>query len=174
MKINTREAVAQIVGIKVTGKKEVQKSGQSGLRMMRADEENRTDVQLPPVTEILNTRSRVVTENVKAVAEKKEKKTVSIPPPIIEEMELDVVEIEVDFEKDQEGAAEIPQDILNEVTKNLNEGQGGEEVELAGTLSATFLQSLVSDKMDLDLGEDYDDRVQDIVDELAESERKAG
>jgi len=79
MKVNTREAVAQIVGAKVTGKKEVQKSGQLGLRMMRADEENRTDVQLPPVTEILSTISRVVTENVKAVAEKKVKKTVSIP-----------------------------------------------------------------------------------------------
>jgi len=76
--------------------------------MMRADEENRTDVQLPPYTEILSTRSRIVTENVKAVAERKVNKTVSIPPPIVEEMELDVVEIEVDFEKDKENPVEIP------------------------------------------------------------------
>jgi len=110
------------------------------------------------------------------VAERKIKKTVSIPPPIVEEMELDVVEVEVDFEKEQEGAAEIPQDILNEVVKNLNEGegQGGGEVEPAETLSATFLQSLWSDKMDLDLGEEYDDKVQEILDELEESGREAG
>jgi len=171
MKINTREAVAQIVGVKVTGKKEVQKSGQSGLRMMRADEKNRTDVQLPPVTEILSTRSQVVGKNVKAVAERKAKKTVNIPPPIVEEMELDVVEIEVDFEKDKE--AEIPQDILNEVVKNFNERQGAEKAEPVETLSATFLHSLVSEKMDLDLGEDFEDRVQDIVDELEESGREA-
>jgi len=74
--------------------------------------------------------------------------------------------VEIDFEKDQEGAAEIPQDILNEVVTNLNEGegQGGGEVEPVETLSATFLQSLVSDKMDLELGEEYDDRVQEVVD----------
>jgi len=89
-------------------------------------------------------------------------------------MEWDVVEIEVDFEKDQEGADEIPQAILNEVAKNLNERQGREKVEPAETLFATFLQSLVSDKMDLDLGEDYEDRVQDMVDELEESGREAG
>jgi len=67
VKVNTREAVAQIVGAQVTGKKELQKSGPSGLRMMKVDEENRTDVQLPPVTEILSARSRIVMENVKAV-----------------------------------------------------------------------------------------------------------
>jgi len=89
MKANTPAAVDQIVGTKVTGKKEVPKSGPSGLRMMRADEESRTDGQLPPVTEILNARSRsvIVVDNVKAVVKKKVKKTVSIPPPIVEEME---------------------------------------------------------------------------------------
>jgi len=122
MKVNTKEAVVQIVGIKAIEKNEGQKSGQSRLRMMRADEENRADVQLPPVTELLRTRSRVLTENVKAVAERKIKKTVSIPPPIVEEMELDVVE--VDFVKEQERGAEIPLDILSEVVKNLNEGEG--------------------------------------------------
>jgi len=34
----------------------------------------------------------------------------------------------------------------------MNEGQGVEGVEPADTLSAKFLQSLVSDKMYLDLG----------------------
>jgi len=176
MKVNTREAIVQLVGVKLVGENEMQKSGQSGLRIMRADEENRADVQLPPVTEILSTRSRVLTENVKAVTERKIKKAVSIRPPIVEEMELDVVEVEIDFEKDQEGAAEIPQDILNEVVNNLNEGewQGGGEIEPVETLSATFLQSLVSDKMDLDLGEEYDDRVQEVEDELEESGKEAG
>jgi len=126
MKVNTKEAVAQIVGIKMTEKNEMKKGGQSGLwMMMMADEENRADVQLPPVAEILSTRSRVLTENVKTVAERKVKKTVSVPPPIVEEMEFDVVEVEIDYEREQEGAAELPQDILIEVVKSLNEGQGG-------------------------------------------------
>jgi len=34
------------------------------------------------------------------------KKTGIIPPPIVEEMELDVAEIEVDFEKDQDSILE--------------------------------------------------------------------
>jgi len=145
MRVNTMEAIVQLVGGKGVGKNEMQKSEQSGLRMMRAVEENRVDVQLPPVTEILNTRSRVPTENVKAVTERKVKKTVSIPPPIVEEMELDVVEVEIDFEKDQDGAPEIPQDILNEVVDNLNEeeGQGGGEREPVETLSEKFLQNLL-------------------------------
>jgi len=89
MKVNTRAAVDQIVGAKVTRKKEVQKSGSSGSKMMRADEESRTDGPLPPVTETLNARSRSVSvrKNVKAVIKKKVKKTVSIPAPIVEEME---------------------------------------------------------------------------------------
>jgi len=140
--------------------------------MMRADEENRADVQLPPVTEILSTKSKGLTENVKAATERKIKKTVSIPPPIVEQMELDVVEVEIDFEKDHDGAAEIPQDIVNKVVDNLNEGEGQGEVEPVETFSATFLQNLASDKMDLDLGEEYDDRVQEIVDELEELEER--
>jgi len=47
-----------------------------------------------------------------------------VPPPIVEEMELDVVEVEVDFEKDHEGGVEIPQDIVNKVFESLNEGEG--------------------------------------------------
>jgi len=82
--------------------------------------------------------------------------------------------VEVDFEREHKGAAEIPQDVLNEVVKNINESQEGEGVEPGDTLSATFLQSLVSDKMDLDLGKDYEERVQNIVQELEESGREAG
>jgi len=56
----------------------------------------------------------------------------------------------------------------------MNEGQERQGVEPADTLSATFLQSLVSDKMDLDLEKNYEEVVQDIVDELEESGREAG
>jgi len=99
---------------------------------------------------------------------------VSVPSPIVEEIELDVVEVEIDFEKDHDGVAEIPQDIVNKVVDNLNEREGQGEGEPVEILSATFLQNLASDKMDLDLGEEYDDRVQEIVDELEESGREAG
>jgi len=57
MRVNTRAAVEQIVGARVSGKKEVQKSGAPGLKMMRAEEEVRDDGLLSPVTEILNTRN---------------------------------------------------------------------------------------------------------------------
>jgi len=41
-------------------------------------------------------------------------------------------------------------------------------------LSSTFLRNLVSDKMDIDLGDDYEERVHEIVQELEESGREAG
>jgi len=47
-------------------------------------------------------------------------------------------------------------------------------VETEAALSETFLQNLVSDRMNIDLGDDYDKRVEEIVQELEESGRKAG
>jgi len=42
----------------VSGRKEVQKSGAPGFKMMKAEEESAEGGRLPPVTEILSTRSR--------------------------------------------------------------------------------------------------------------------
>jgi len=177
MRVNTRAAVDQIVGARVSGKKETQKSGAPGFKMMRAEEESGEVGRLPPVTEILNTRSRGAgaVENVKAIIEKKVKKIVTVPAPIIEEMELKGEEVEVDFEREQiyEGRAEIPQEILNEVARTMQGGHEGDEIEPVEILSTTFLQSIVSDRMDIDLGEDYEERVQEIVNELEESGREA-
>jgi len=128
------------------------------------------------VNEILSAQSKSsgTVENVTIIVEKKKKKIVSVPAPIIEEMELDVVGVKVDFERDHEEAAEIPQDVLNEVWRKMKEGQKGQGVEPAETLSTTFLQNLVSDGMDVDLREEYDLSVQEIVEDLEQSGREAG
>jgi len=51
-------------------------------------------------------------------------------------------------------------------------GHKGDEIKPVETLSTTFLQSLVSDRMDIDLGEEYKERVQEIVNDLEESGRE--
>jgi len=177
MRVNTRAAVDQIVGARMSARKETQKSGTSGFKMMRAEEESEEGGRLPPVTEILNNKSKGTgaVEIVKAVIEKKGKKIVSVPAPIIEEMELEGEEVEVDFEGEQgnEGRVEISQDILNDVARTMQGAHEGDEIEPVETLSTTFLQSLVSDRMDIDLREDYEDRVQEIVNDLEESGREA-
>jgi len=83
------------VGARVSGRKETQKSGAPGFKMMRAKEESGEGGHLPPVTEILNTRSRGAgaVENVKAIIEKKGKKIVSVPAPIVEKMDLEGEEV---------------------------------------------------------------------------------
>jgi len=173
MRVNTRAAVDQIVGARVTERKETQKSGVPGFKMMRAEEESGEGGRLPPVTEILNTRSRSAgaVKNVKAIIKKKGKKIVSVPAPIIEEMELKGEKVEVDFEREQVNAgwAEISQEILNVVARTMQGGHEGDEIEPMETLSTTFLQSLVSDRMDIDLGQEYEERVQEAVHDLEES-----
>jgi len=49
-----------------------------------------------------------------------------------------------------------------------------DEIETVEILSTSFLQSLVSDRMDVDLGEEYDLSVQEIVEDLEQSGREAG
>jgi len=82
---------------------------------------------------------------------------------VVEDMDLESGEEEEDFEKEQrnEVRVEIPQDILR------IQGAGG--IEAVEALSTTFLQDLVSDRMEMDLGEEYDQRVQEIVQDLEES-----
>jgi len=67
--------------------------------------------RLPPVSDILsaNTQGAGTNENVKRVMERKEKKVVDIPTPVMEEMEIKGGEVEVDFEGVcREDAFEIP------------------------------------------------------------------
>jgi len=100
IRVNTRATVDQIVGARVSARKETQKNAASGFKMMRTEEESEEGRRLPPVTEILNHKNKGTGagENVKAVVEKKGKKIISIPAPIIEEMDLEGEEVEVDFE----------------------------------------------------------------------------
>jgi len=132
MTINTRAAVDQVVGARVSGRKETQKSGAPGFKMMRAEEESGKGGRLPPVTEILNTRSRGAgaVENVKAIIGEKGEKIVSVPAPIIEEMELEGEEVEVEFKREQnnKSRAEIPQEILNVVARTMQGGQEGDGI----------------------------------------------
>jgi len=149
-----------------------------GGRRMRAEGESREGARLPPVTEILSAKSKGsgAVENVKTIVEKKGKKIVSVPAPIKKKMELEGEEVEVDFEREQsnEFRVDLSQEILNEVARNMPGGQEGDETEPVETLSTTFLQSLVSDKMDVDLGEEYDLSIQEIVEDLEQSGREAG
>jgi len=61
---------------------------------------------------------------------------------------------------------EIPHDILTV--------QADGEAGAVEALFATFLQNLVSDRMEMELDDDYDERVEEIVQELEESGREVG
>jgi len=105
---------------------------------------------------------------------KKGKKVISVPAPIVEEMEVGSGGEEVDFEKEQrEGVrVEIPQNILRVVTISVTGDQEKREMEPVETLSLTFLQNLASERMDM--GEEYEREISDIVQELEESRGDAG
>jgi len=122
----------------------------------------------------MKSKSADAVENVKTMVDKKVKNTVSVPAPIIEEMELEGGEVEINFEIEQrnECRAEVSQKILNEVVRSMQGGQEADETEPVEALSSTFLQNLVSDKMDVDLGEEYDLSVQQIVEDLELAERE--
>jgi len=117
-----------------------------------------------------------VVDNVKCIAEKKGKKLLSIPAPVVEAMELDSGEEEVDFRKEQkdEVRVEIPQDIMKVVERSVLGVQDGGEIEPVEALSTTFLQNLVSDRMDMDLGQEYEEKVHELVQDLERSSREAG
>jgi len=57
MRVNTRAAVDQLVGEEVSKKIKTEKSRTPGLRMMRAEEAGEGS-RLPPVSEILSTKTR--------------------------------------------------------------------------------------------------------------------
>jgi len=176
IKANARLAIEELAAPRGAVRKK--KSTAVGRRMMRAEEEKGDNNRLPPVSVMLS-RGDVVAwdnevENVEVIRKKRENKTVNIPESVVEEMDLEIGEDEENFQKEQrnEVRVEIPQDILKVVERSVLTLQGGEgEVE---SLSTTFLQNLVSDRMEIDLGEKYDQRVQEIVQDFEESGREAG
>jgi len=178
MRVNTRAAVDQIVGEKWSGRKETEKSGTPGLRMMRAEGEMGDGSCLPPVSAIFGpkTRGAGAVDNVKSLTEKRGKKVISIPAPVVEEMELESGGEEVDFEKEQRDdvRVEIPQDILKVMARSVTGEQKGGEIKPVVALYATFLRNLVSDRMEIDLGEEYEKEIQEIVQNLEESGKEAG
>jgi len=76
----------------------------------------------------------------------------------VEEMDLESGEEEEDFGKEQrnEVCVEIPQDIMRIVERSVLTPQVDRGAEAVETLSTTFLQNLVSDRMEVDLGDEYD------------------
>jgi len=172
---NARLAVDQMLGTKEVVRKE--KVAALERRMMRAEGEMGENSRLPPVTEILSVKkkSQGVVENVKMIAEKKGKKTMSVLPPIVEMMELEGGEVEIDFEVERstEGRGEVSQKVFEEVVREMQGSREGSS-EPIEALSMTFLQNMASDKMDVDLGEDYDMSVQQIVEALEQSGKGAG
>jgi len=132
--------------------------------------------RLPPVSVLLN-RGDIVfqdreVENVKAIKDKVGKKVLNVPASVMEEMELESGGEDVDFEEDQrdEVRAEIPQDILQVVARSVLKDHG----EPGEALSSTFLNNLVSDRMDVDMGEQYEREIHEIVQDLEASGREAG
>jgi len=89
MRVNTRAAVDHIVGAEVSKKRETEKSRTPGVRMMREEEAGESS-RLPPVSDILSakTRGAGAVENEKNITMKKGKKVISVPAPIVEEMEV--------------------------------------------------------------------------------------
>jgi len=179
-KANARLAVEELAAPKKVTERE--KSATIRRRMLRAKEITGASSRLPPVSVMLN-RGDVAdqdkkVENVKTVREKRERKTLNIPDSVAEKsvgekMDLESGEKEEDFQKGQrnEVRIEIPQDILKIVERAAFTPQRGEgEV---GSISTKFLQNLVSDRMEMDLGEKDEQGVQEIVQDLEESGREA-
>jgi len=174
MRANTRAAVDQVVSARLSARKEVSKSSVGCARMMRVEGEEVK--KLPPVLVLLD-RGEVEVRTLNHVQVTKgrvAKKVMKVPTPVLEEMELEGEELEIDFEGERRevNVAEIPQDILDEVIQTIQEERQGTQVGPVENISVTFLESLVSDGMDVDLGEEDEERVREIASELRESGRE--
>jgi len=165
-------AVVEELSINVGGDKK-EKSAAVEKQMMRAEGE--VIVKLPPATVLLDKGSANVgaTDHVQAVKGRVAKKVMKAPDPIVEEMELEGGEVEIDFEGERAEVhvVEIPQDILDVVVQTIQEERQGSIVAPVESISVVFLESLVSDGMDVDLGDEEEERVREIAHELEESGR---
>jgi len=165
--------VDQIVGSEVNRKKEGEKSVIVGKRMMRTEEGTKEGNQLPPIALMLSAGSKGNVldpqdqgeENKKLVKEKKGRKILEIPAIVVEEMDVEGREEDIGIDQRTEVVVEMPLDL-----------PGGQDVvkieEPVEALSSTFLQEILSDK--IEMGEEYDLRVKEIVHDLEESRGEAG
>jgi len=151
-----------------------EKSAALGRRMMRAEEETGNNSPLRRVSVFLGTGDRgdVVArdkevENVQLIKDKREKKTLNIPESEIEEMDLESGEEEENFRKERRNDVRV--EILQDILRVQDVGGLGPTIEV---LLTTFLQGLMSDRMDI--GEEYDLSVQEIVEDLEQPGREAG
>jgi len=109
IKANARLAVEQIGGVR----KEAEKNVGLGLKMMRVEEGAVDENRLPPGFVMLKGKraggaKNLETKNVKAsVPDKRGKKTLSIPAPVVEEMDMESGEEEDDFEKEQRNEVRV-------------------------------------------------------------------
>jgi len=173
MRVNTRAAVDQIVGGEVAKKKEGEKCVVVGKRMMRPEERTKECDRLPPIELILSAGSKgnvldpqnQRVENAKLIKEKKGRKNLEIPEKVVEEMDVEGGEEDFGIDQRTEVVVEMPLDLPGR--QDVVEIEGTVEV-----LTSTFLQEILSDRMEM--GKEYDLRVQEIVHELEESGGEGG
>jgi len=147
LKVNAKAAAEQLEELQEARRKDIGKLVRTGARAMRAEKEAVGGNRLPPVSMMLGPKvkgadgiRKLEAENVnEKVPVKRARKTVNIPAPVKEEVEMLSGEEEEDFRSalGDDVRVEIPQDILTI--------QGGDEAGAAEALSATFLEGLVSD-----------------------------
>jgi len=173
MRVNTRAAVDQIVGSEVTRMKKAEKCVIVGKRMMRTEEGTEEGNRLPPIALILSAGSKVNVlepqkqgvENTKTIKEKKGRKISGIPERVVEEMDVEGGEEDFGIDQRTEVVVEMPLDLPGR--QDVVDIEGPVEA-----LSSTFLQDVLSDRMEM--GKEYDLRVQEIVQDLEESGIEVG
>jgi len=171
MRANTRAAVDQIVRGETSKKKEVDKTVVAGKRMMRMEEGTEESNRLLPTASGLSVGGKesecqnLEVESVKISKEKKGRKVLEIPERVVEEMDVEGGKKDFGVNRCTEVLLEMPADLPVE--------QGGIEIgETVEVLTTNFLEEILSDRMEM--GREYDLRVQEIVHELEESGEEGG
>jgi len=171
MRVNTRAAVDQLVSSEASARKGVEKGVIAGKRMMRVEGVTEEGNLLSPTPSVLSAgnkeleRQNPEVENINTIKEKKGRKVLEIPERVVEEMDVEGGEEDFGIDRHTEVLLEMPLDlpVVQEVIEI------GDSVEV---LTTTFLQEMLSDKMEM--GREYDLRVHEIVQELEESGGEGG
>jgi len=172
MRINTRAAVDQVVRSEASVRKGFDKGVIAGKRMMRAEGTTEECSRLSPIVSALSAESEeqvdeiktLGVENTKIVKEKKVRKVLGIHEKMVEEMDVEGGEEDFSVNRRMEVILEMPLEL-----------PGDEVIEIEETvevLTTDFLQEILSDRMEM--GNEYDLRVQEIVEELEESGGEGG
>jgi len=171
MRVNTRAAVDQIVRSETSAKKGVEKGVVVGKRLMRTEEGTEESNRLLPTASGLSAGGKELeyqnleVESVKMLKEKKGRKVLEIPERVVEEMDVEGGEEDFGVDRCTGVLLEMPADLPGE--------QGNIEIgETVEVLTTNFLQEILSDRMEM--GREYDLRVQEIVHELEESGGEGG